>query len=84
MIEKQHQSIPTSVNCWQFQAVGVDNNIIMSFGAPGILPSAASQDQEAAAPTESAAKREDWRKAKELDEARKAGTAPALVDEEGK
>ncbi|KAF7278273.1 hypothetical protein GWI33_008629 [Rhynchophorus ferrugineus] len=28
--------------------------------------------------------REDWRKAKELDEARKAGTAPAAVDEEGK
>lgn len=28
--------------------------------------------------------REDWRKAKELDEARKAGTAPAAVDESGK
>ena len=28
--------------------------------------------------------REEWRKAKELDEARKAGTAPAAVDEEGK
>ena len=27
--------------------------------------------------------REEWRKAKELDEARKAGTAPAAVDEEG-
>lgn len=25
--------------------------------------------------------REDWRKAKELEEARKAGTAPAAVDE---
>lgn len=28
--------------------------------------------------------REEWRKAKELDEARKAGTAPAAVDEEGR
>ena len=28
--------------------------------------------------------REDWKKAKELEEARKAGTAPAAVDEEGK
>ncbi|PNF39633.1 Pre-mRNA-splicing factor Slu7 [Cryptotermes secundus] len=28
--------------------------------------------------------REDWRKAKKLEEARKAGTAPAAVDEEGK
>ena len=28
--------------------------------------------------------REDFRKQKELDEARKAGTAPAEVDEEGK
>ncbi|XP_063362834.1 pre-mRNA-splicing factor Slu7-like [Cydia amplana] len=28
--------------------------------------------------------REDWRKAKELEEARKAGTAPAAVDETGK
>ena len=28
--------------------------------------------------------REDWKKQKELEEARKAGTAPAEVDEEGK
>ncbi|KAK6629412.1 mRNA splicing protein [Polyplax serrata] len=28
--------------------------------------------------------REDWRKAKELEEARKAGTAPAAVDEDGR
>jgi pre-mRNA-processing factor SLU7 len=28
--------------------------------------------------------REDWRKAKELEEARKAGNAPAAQDEEGK
>lgn len=28
--------------------------------------------------------REDWKKAKELEDARKAGTAPAAVDEEGR
>ena len=28
--------------------------------------------------------REEWRKAKELEEARKSGTAPAAVDEEGR
>ncbi len=28
--------------------------------------------------------RDDWRKQKELEEARKAGTAPAEVDEEGR
>jgi len=28
--------------------------------------------------------RDDWRKKKELEEARKAGTAPAEVDESGK
>lgn len=28
--------------------------------------------------------RTDWKKEKELEEARKAGTAPALQDEEGK
>ena len=33
---------------------------------------------------ETGKKREDWRKLKELEEARKAGTAPAMKDEEGK
>lgn len=28
--------------------------------------------------------REDWKKMKELEEARKAGTVPAMQDEEGK
>lgn len=28
--------------------------------------------------------RDDWKKRKELEEARKAGTAPAEVDEEGR
>ena len=34
--------------------------------------------------TDSGKKREDWKKLKELEEARKAGTAPAMKDEEGK
>lgn len=33
---------------------------------------------------ETGKKREDWRKLKELEEARKAGTAPAMKDEEGR
>ncbi|GAB0094533.1 Pre-mRNA-splicing factor SLU7 [Sergentomyia squamirostris] len=44
-----------------------------------LLTSEAGQDEE---PKKKS--REDWRKAKELEEARKAGTAPAAVDEEGK
>lgn len=44
-----------------------------------LLSDAASNDEE---PKKKS--REDWRKAKELEEARKAGTAPAAVDEEGR
>lgn len=44
-----------------------------------LLSDAASTDEE---PKKKS--REDWRKAKELEEARKAGTAPAAVDEEGR
>jgi len=39
------------------------------------------EDEEAPA---AGNKREDWKKLKELEEARKAGTAPAMKDEEGK
>lgn len=44
-----------------------------------LLTDAANNDEE---PKKKS--REDWRKAKELEEARKAGTAPAAVDEEGR
>ncbi|XP_020799748.1 pre-mRNA-splicing factor Slu7 [Drosophila serrata] len=46
-----------------------------------ILQSKHDQDAEEEPKKKS---REDWRKAKELEEARKAGTAPAAVDEEGR
>ncbi|XP_035912549.1 pre-mRNA-splicing factor Slu7-like [Anopheles stephensi] len=42
------------------------------------------QTKEAADEEPRKASREDWRKAKELEEARKAGNAPAAVDEEGR
>jgi len=59
---------------------------------PSALSADSKQKATAALPTknlqddESAQKqsREDWRKTKELEEMRKAGTAPAAVDEEGR
>lgn len=53
--------------------------------APKIPISQLLSDKSTANNEEPAKKtREDWRKAKELEEARKAGQVPAAVDEEGK
>ncbi|PIK48829.1 putative pre-mRNA-splicing factor SLU7 [Apostichopus japonicus] len=52
-------------------------------GMSSILPSRAAKSQNPPIGSNES-RREDWRKAKELEEARKAGTAPALTDEEGK
>ena len=51
------------------------------------LEKEAEQDGGAEGETDTQAgakRREDWRKLKELEEARKAGTAPAMQDEEGR
>lgn len=54
-------------------------NLSMNVTVSSILKNEISSEDEL--PKRS---REEWRKAKELEEARKAGTAPAAVDEEGK
>ena len=48
------------------------------------LTKAAEEEGEGDNEEVQAKKREDWRKLKELEEARKAGTAPAMQDEEGR
>uniref|UniRef100_A0A182VAA7 Pre-mRNA-splicing factor SLU7 n=1 Tax=Anopheles merus TaxID=30066 RepID=A0A182VAA7_ANOME len=48
------------------------------------MPAASDSTKEATEEEPRKASREDWRKAKELEEARKAGNAPAAVDEEGR
>ena len=52
----------------------------------GIISLATKEKMSSSTTTVAAQKltREDWRKKKELEEARKAGTAPAEVDEEGR
>ncbi|ESN93491.1 hypothetical protein HELRODRAFT_194032 [Helobdella robusta] len=58
----------------------------MSFqiNVPPSLVAKIKKDEETAEEESREKKREDWRKIKELEEARKAGTAPAMQDEEGK
>lgn len=52
---------------------------------PSFVAKLAKTEKEEVSETEpTGKKREDWRKLKELEEARKAGTAPAMQDEEGK
>lgn len=51
---------------------------------PSFVAKLAKTEKEVTEEEPTGNKREDWRKLKELEEARKAGTAPAMQDEEGK
>ncbi len=51
---------------------------------PSAVAKLAKSDEQMEMSTDTSKKREDWKKLKELEEARKAGTAPAMQDEEGK
>lgn len=51
---------------------------------PSFVAKMAKTEKEVTEEEPTGKKREDWRKLKELEEARKAGTAPAMQDEEGK
>ena len=64
-----HSSVPPS-------AISKDSKM----KATAAMPSKNLHDDESAQKQS----REDWRKTKELEEMRKAGTAPAAVDEEGR
>lgn len=64
-----HSSVPPS-------AISKDSKMAMT----AAMPSKNLHDDESAQKQS----REDWRKTKELEEMRKAGTAPAAVDEEGR
>lgn len=58
----------------------------MSFqvNVPPSMVAKMTKTEEMVDETSEKKKKEDWRKIKELEEARKAGTAPAMQDEEGK
>ena len=49
---------------------------------PSVVAKQVKSEQDSDEPKKTS--REDWRKMKELEEMRKAGTAPAMQDEEGK
>ena len=57
-------------------SLSFDKSLEMHYGEGKHKMAAKSESQKKS--------RLDWRKEKELEEARKAGTAPALTDEEGK
>ena len=56
---------------------------ITAFSRDAALPADAQKDTRSNEEPKKQS-REEWRKKKELEEARKLGTAPAEVDEEGK
>ena len=56
----------------------------MAMQVSSVPPSVAAKRAKAEEDEPQKKSREDWRKEKELEEARKAGTAPAMKDEEGK
>ena len=50
---------------------------------PSMLARLSKEEEEAKTEGDGGRKREDYKKLKELEEARKAGTAPAMQDERG-
>ena len=64
----------------------ISAQVKMSFqvNVPPSMVAKMTKTEEMVDETSEKKKKEDWRKIKELEEARKAGTAPAMQDEEGK
>lgn len=56
----------------------------LTMNAPSLPVSALIKSTDEPGSSDKRQSREEWRKQKELEEARKAGTAPAAVDEEGR
>lgn len=64
------------------RSIGVSTTMSFSLNLPPSVVAKKTKTEEQDEPKKKS--REDWRKQKELEEMRKAGTAPAMTDEEGK